>query len=178
MAAACWLLPGCGPAPEARRRGLPASLRVERTCRRILADLPAGISLQEARKAYGRCVRVMNEEDPRGATSSLPPSGSAPVAVPPPAVTGLQAAATEQERYRYCRLHSESIGVAVDRYNRSLMALASLQGKPGSQAYATAQQERADALQNLAEAIPERFRIGRNLVPDALREFQHCRFAP
>ena len=177
MAAVSWLLTGCGPTSEAQRRGLPASLRVERTCRRILADLPAGISVQEARKAYGRCLRVMNEEDPRSAASSLPSPGSGPAAVPPPAAIVPQVAATVQERYVYCRMHSEAIRAAADRYNRSLMGFGSTQAEPGSEASARAQQERADALQGLAEAIPERFRMGRNLVPDALKEFQHCRFS-
>jgi hypothetical protein len=98
MAAVSWILTGCGPTPEAPRRGLPASLRVERTCRRILADLPAGISAQEARKAYGRCLRVMNEEDSRSDASSFPAPGSAPAAAPSPAATVPKAAVMRQER--------------------------------------------------------------------------------
>jgi len=96
LAAASWLLTGCGSTPSTQqRRGLSASLRVERTCRRILADLPAGMTAQEARKAYGHCLRVMNEDDPRGAPSSLPSPGSEPSAAPPPAATVPRAAATE-----------------------------------------------------------------------------------
>lgn len=95
LAAASWLLTGCGSTPSTQRRGLSASLRVERTCRRILADLPAGITAQEARKAYGHCLRVMNEDDPRGAPSSLPSPGSEPAAAPAPAATVPRAAATE-----------------------------------------------------------------------------------
>ena len=62
LAAVSLLLAACGPSPSPQHRGFQAALRAERTCRRILADLPAGISVKDARKAYGHCLRVMNEE--------------------------------------------------------------------------------------------------------------------
>ena len=177
-AAASGLLAGCVSIPSSARRGLPASLQAERTCRRIMADLPAGITVKEARKAYGHCLRVMNEDDPLGADSSVAFPGRGPEVVTPPVAMVPPVPAPVQERYVYCRTHSEAIKAAADRYNRSLMAFGSSQGEPRSEAYARAQQELAEALQALAEAIPEKFRVGRNLLPDALREFQSCRFSP
>lgn len=152
---------GCTPVGRSPETAL--SLRAQRLCRERQAELPPQTTPREARLAYAHCLRTVDQP--------VPPSRDPPAAATIPREA---AGPSGAERYLYCRLHSEDIEAAAAAYNRAYWTLLNERGNPESAAYRQAEAEHARALAALEEAIPIRMRGGRDLVPDAMRQFQSC----
>ncbi|QPN58972.1 hypothetical protein H8F24_12735 [Synechococcus sp. CBW1002] len=84
--------------------------------------------------------------------------------------------APSQDRLIHCRLHQEEVQAAErERQKRqSLWISISSQQPPGSAAYEQAKQKFEAARGTLERLIPERYRGGLPLEPDAIRLFSRC----
>ena len=155
------LLGGCTPVDQSPETAL--SLRAQRLCRERQAELPPQTTPREARLAYAQCLRTVDQPVLQSPDPPAERSAPSPAAGP-----------TAAERYLYCRLHSEEIEAAAATYNRAHWMLLNERSNPESAAYRQAEAEHARALAALEKAIPPPLRAGRNLIPDAMRQFQSC----
>jgi len=155
------LLGGCTPVDQSPETAL--SLRAQRLCRERQAELPPQTTPREARLAYAHCLRTVDQPLPQSPAPLAAPSAPSPATAP-----------TAAERYLYCRIHSEAIEAAAAAYNRADLTLLNERSDPESAAYRQAEAEHGRALAALEEAIPIPMRAGRDLVPDAMRQFQSC----
>jgi hypothetical protein len=163
-------LSGCRGASE-RNRGQALSLRAQRICRERMAELPARSTERQSRLAYARCLRSPSHAVPsvadgaQGSGQSAAPEASTP---PPPLP------ASAEERYLFCRLNSEAITAAITAYDQARWALLNSVAVPGSPERSEAEAALNKATEALGEAIPVRMRAGRELLPDAVRQFSDC----
>lgn len=170
MLLAALLLAAC--AGPQRDPSVALSLRAQRLCRERMAELPPGTNARQARLSYARCLRSLDLEAPAAQGAPAPGEAAQAPSAAPGAAEGLSVSA--EERYLHCRLHSEEIAAAAAAYNQARWALLNSGGEAGSPERQQAEAELDRALQELGRAIPERLRAGRDLVPDALRQYQSC----
>lgn len=180
-----FILPGCA-SRDLRNveepidfRDLASRVRAERVCRKIVVDMPGELSPAAVRQNYGHCLRTLKDDPGTGSESSTSKATDSTPAFQPPASELPDPTAdpvpTAEQRYLFCRLHSDEIAAAALNYNQAVQAFGSAQAlPPSSEVYQQAAARLTKALQTLEEQIPERFRNGRNLVPDVLRDFQVC----
>ena len=161
------------PTPDGRL-SLARSLEVELHCRRRVSELPAGATPVDIGKAYGDCLRQLSDSMPAQATPS-PRTEGLPQNHPDPAMAP-DTWASPAERQLHCQLHSDQIRAAAERYNRAALAFNRVANQPtGSFTYQEAHQALLEAFANVDKELPQRFRQGKPLIPDALGDFQDCR---
>lgn len=166
---------GDGDAKPLHFRDLASRVRAERLCRKIVVDSPSELSPAAMRQSYGHCLRTLRDDPDARSSPSAPAPPSSSAIQPTPGAPPVASEPTAQERYLFCQLHREEIAAASRQYNQAVEAFGRVQSSDsGSEEYRKAASRLTEALQNLQGAIPLRFRQGRNLMPDVLREFQSC----
>lgn len=154
-------LSACSPrAPQ----GLAAvSEQGQRLCRERLADQSPNTTAIESRQAYIACLRTIERE-----RQALPPA-AAPVPAPAPP-------ASAEERYLFCRFHSEAIAAVYDAYTRASGRWAAADSAYANDdpRYLEARQDHAEAVAAAERLIPPAMRGGLPLLPDALTQLRRC----
>lgn len=156
---------GCWTPPQ--KRFPEASEQGRRAC---IEEVQANYAPQGRVEAMRRCLQSIDQRlkavkeldrELRDANKPAPQPVSAPSA---------------SERLVYCRLHQQEIQEAERRRQRaqSIWLRASSSGTQGNADFETARAEYQEALDTLDRMIPEEFRAGLSLVPEAIMAYSAC----
>ncbi|MCT0224851.1 hypothetical protein [Synechococcus sp. CS-1328] len=161
------LLIGCWSQPK--RRFPEASEAGRRAC---VEEVQANYAPQGRVEAMKKCLATI---DKRLVAQRKLQHTLNPAALPSSGETEIQSL-TAQERLLYCRLHQEEVQAAErERQKRqSLWITASSRAHPGSASSTEAKVNYEQAINQLNTLIPESYRAGLPLVPDAISAYQSC----
>jgi hypothetical protein len=144
--------------------------------RACIEEVQANYAPQGRVKAMRLCMETIDQR--LVAQRQLQPSMN-PAPLPSSAETASQAL-TAQDRLVYCRLHQAEVQAAErERQKRqSLWITVSSREEPGSPSYVEARESYEHAINELNDLIPEAYRAGLPLVPDAISAYLRCIGSP